>query len=81
MAEGMISCEAVMAGLPQKHLGELMKTINVVKAGLIAASLVASATLYAAAPTLTTEVVVSKLDSPWDMSFLKDGTMFFTEKC
>ncbi len=58
-----------------------MKTINIVKAGLVAASLVASGGLYAATPILTTEVVVSKLDSPWDMSFLKDGTMFFTEKC
>jgi aldose sugar dehydrogenase len=32
-------------------------------------------------PTLTHTVVVSKLDSPWDMAFLPDGTMFFTEKC
>ena len=52
-----------------------MKTIKIVKAGLVAASLVASGGLFAAAPTLTTEVVVSKLDSPWDMSFLKDGTV------
>ncbi len=58
-----------------------MKNINIVKAGLVAASFVASAGLHAATPILTTEVVVSKLDSPWDMSFLKDGTMFFTEKC
>jgi aldose sugar dehydrogenase len=33
------------------------------------------------APTLTNAVVLSKLDSPWDMAFLPDGTMFFTEKC
>ena len=58
-----------------------MKTINILKAGLVATSLVASGGLFAAAPTLTTEVAVSKLDSPWDMSFLKDGTMFITEKC
>jgi glucose/arabinose dehydrogenase len=58
-----------------------MKTVNTAKVGLVAASLVASGGLFAAAPTLTTEVVVSKLESPWDMSFLKDGTMFFTEKC
>jgi aldose sugar dehydrogenase len=32
-------------------------------------------------PTLTNAVVLSKLDSPWDMAFLPDGTMFFTEKC
>ena len=58
-----------------------MKTFDLVKAGLIATSLVASGGLFAAAPVLTTEVAVGKLDSPWDMSFLKDGTMFFTEKC
>jgi aldose sugar dehydrogenase len=33
------------------------------------------------APMLTNAVVLSKLDSPWDMAFLADGTMFFTEKC
>ncbi|MEM8848523.1 MAG: PQQ-dependent sugar dehydrogenase [Pseudomonadota bacterium] len=27
------------------------------------------------------EVVLSGLESPWDMAFLEDGTMFFTEKC
>ena len=34
-----------------------------------------------AAPGLTHTTVLSKLDSPWDMAFLPDGTMFFTEKC
>ena len=58
-----------------------MKTINIVKAGLVAAGVAASGSLFAAAPVLTTEVVVGKLELPWDMSFLKDGTMFFTEKC
>lgn len=33
------------------------------------------------APKLTHAVVVDKLDSPWDMAFLPNGTMFFTEKC
>jgi aldose sugar dehydrogenase len=36
---------------------------------------------WAAAPSVSTEVVVDKIDSPWDMAFMKDGTMFFTEKC
>ncbi|MGR3493941.1 PQQ-dependent sugar dehydrogenase [Citreimonas sp.] len=31
--------------------------------------------------SLEHEVVLSDLDSPWDMAFLDDGTMFFTEKC
>jgi aldose sugar dehydrogenase len=26
-------------------------------------------------------VVLTDLDNPWDMAFLPDGTMFFTEKC
>lgn len=26
-------------------------------------------------------VVLDNLDNPWDMAFLDDGTMFFTEKC
>lgn len=33
------------------------------------------------APTLDHNVVLSDLDNPWDMAFLPDGTMFFTEKC
>ena len=32
-------------------------------------------------PSLTHTVVLTKLDGPWDMAFLPDGTMFFTEKC
>lgn len=32
-------------------------------------------------PKLTHAPVLDKLDSPWDMAFLSDGTMFFTEKC
>lgn len=34
-----------------------------------------------AAPALAYTVVLNKLDGPWDMAFLPDGTMFFTEKC
>lgn len=32
-------------------------------------------------PRLTYSPVLDKLDSPWDMAFLSDGTMFYTEKC
>lgn len=35
----------------------------------------------AQAPTLSANTVLTKLESPWDMAFLPDGTMFFTEKC
>ena len=30
---------------------------------------------------LVSEVVLEGLDNPWDMAFLADGTMLFTEKC
>lgn len=32
-------------------------------------------------PVVKHTVVLSKLENPWDMAFLPDGTMFFTEKC
>lgn len=31
--------------------------------------------------SLQSEIVLDGLSSPWDMAFLDDGTMFFTEKC
>jgi aldose sugar dehydrogenase len=31
--------------------------------------------------SLSHSVVLSDLESPWDVAFLDDGTMFFTEKC
>ena len=30
---------------------------------------------------LTHEVVLEGLENPWDMAFLPDGTMLYTEKC
>ncbi|WP_416915684.1 MAG: PQQ-dependent sugar dehydrogenase [Roseicyclus sp.] len=35
----------------------------------------------AQAPSLSHDVVMTDLRAPWDMAFLEDGTMFFTEKC
>ncbi|WP_042251050.1 sorbosone dehydrogenase family protein [Paracoccus sp. PAMC 22219] len=32
-------------------------------------------------PSLTHTTVLTGLEEPWDMAFLPDGTMFFTEKC
>ena len=32
-------------------------------------------------PSLKHTVVLDDLDNPWDMAFLDDGTMFYTEKC
>lgn len=31
--------------------------------------------------SMSHEVVLDDLENPWDMAFLEDGTMFFTEKC
>lgn len=47
----------------------------------VALGLIVCGGLHAQTPSITTEVVVNKLELPWDMTFLKDGTMFFTEKC
>jgi glucose/arabinose dehydrogenase len=52
---------------------------------LSVAALVAASPALAQSGMNTTslqhEVVLEGLDSPWDMAFLDDGTMFFTEKC
>ena len=32
-------------------------------------------------PTIKSSAVMTGLENPWDMAFLPDGTMFFTEKC
>lgn len=41
----------------------------------------AAADGHGSAPSLSHNTVLSGLESPWDMAFLADGTMFFTEKC
>lgn len=50
---------------------------------LLAPALLGPAAAHAqgADPGLTYSVVLSKLENPWDLAFLPDGTMFFTEKC
>lgn len=40
-----------------------------------------STTDTASMPVLSTRAIVGRLELPWDMAFLEDGTMFFTEKC
>jgi glucose/arabinose dehydrogenase len=50
----------------------------------VVAAIVAGAPLVAQAqeaPSLAANTVLDGLDNPWDMAFLEDGTMFFTEKC
>ena len=59
-----------------------MRHTKLVSSMLLAtAGVVASGAAGAAAPNLSATPVLSKLTNPWDMAFLPDGTMFFTEKC
>lgn len=59
-----------------------MRYTKLVSSMLLAtAGVIASGAAIAAAPNLTATPVLSKLTNPWDMAFLPDGTMFFTEKC
>ncbi len=49
---------------------------------LMSAALSLGTLAHAANTTSLTETTVLEgLDDPWDMAFLADGTMFFTEKC
>jgi glucose/arabinose dehydrogenase len=48
---------------------------------LAAAGLLASGGASAASPTVSAEPFVKGLELPWDMAFLPDGTMFYTQKC
>ncbi len=58
-----------------------LKTSGRLAAMLASAAFGLSGTAFAQGPTLTHETVLSGLEDPWDMAFLPDGTMFFTEKC
>ncbi len=42
---------------------------------------VVAAETAADSPVLSHTEILTKLENPWDMAFLPDGTMFFTEKC
>lgn len=48
---------------------------------LASAALGATPALSADAPSLSYTMVLDDLENPWDMAFLDDGTMFYTEKC
>ena len=58
------------------------KTISTVAA--TAFVLIGASTAHAqrmAVPKIETNEFMTGLENPWDMAFLPDGTMFFTEKC
>ena len=52
-----------------------------VMASAVSYGLPAAADSHSKAPSLQHTTVLSGLESPWDMAFLQDGTMFFTERC
>ncbi|MEM9782519.1 MAG: PQQ-dependent sugar dehydrogenase, partial [Pseudomonadota bacterium] len=47
----------------------------------MAAALAVMPAAAADGPSLRHTTVMTGLESPWDMAFLDDGTMFYTEKC
>ena len=59
----------------------ILGALPVVLAACGTTSTMNTAAPQGAAPALSHAAVLTKLDSPWDMAFLPDGTMFFTEKC
>ncbi|WP_299791494.1 PQQ-dependent sugar dehydrogenase [uncultured Marivita sp.] len=63
----------------------LQSTATLAIAPLLATALITGSQASAQTGVNTTSlqhtVVLSDLDEPWDMAFLDDGTMFFTEKC
>ncbi|MCY4338097.1 MAG: PQQ-dependent sugar dehydrogenase [Gammaproteobacteria bacterium] len=63
----------------QQLLLRLAGVVVLLAATVVTFSLPAAA--QEGAPGITHETVLSGLDNPWDMAFLSDGTMFFTEKC
>lgn len=61
------------------HTIELSVVALLATAGLTAAPALAQTGQNTS--NLDSSVVLSDLQEPWDMAFLEDGTMFFTEKC
>jgi aldose sugar dehydrogenase len=59
----------------------MLACVPFVLAACAAPSAVMAPGPQAGAPTLSHAAVLTKLESPWDMAFLPNGTMFFTEKC
>lgn len=57
------------------------RPINLLMASAILTGLTLSACSKPEAPTITYSTVLSGLENPWDIAFLEDETMFFTEKC
>jgi glucose/arabinose dehydrogenase len=48
---------------------------------MLGTAILAAPALAQNTTSLSHEVVMEGLEAPWDMTFLDDGTMFYTEKC
>ncbi|MBS3805474.1 MAG: PQQ-dependent sugar dehydrogenase [Oleiphilaceae bacterium] len=57
------------------------RSFGVIAASALIAGLPITAHAASDAPSLKHTTVLSDLENPWDMAFLADGTMLFTEKC
>lgn len=62
-----------------KHRLRLVVSSAILAAAALSAPALAQG--QSAEPRLTSTAVVSGRENTWDMAFLPDGTMFFTEKC
>lgn len=61
------------------YLSLSVNVLAITGAGLLSTAAFAQSGLNTT--SLQSEIVLDDLSSPWDMAFLEDGTMFFTEKC
>lgn len=60
----------------------MKRRLSVLPLGLaMAAAMSFTTSASADVPGLSHSTVMSGLESPWDMAFMPDGTMFYTEKC
>ncbi|MEM7694536.1 MAG: PQQ-dependent sugar dehydrogenase [Pseudomonadota bacterium] len=61
--------------------GQFKRAIGLTAIAAAALATTSTAALATNTTSLQHEVVLENLQNPWDMAFLADGTMFFTEKC
>lgn len=62
-------------------LNRLMGVVSLILAAVVMSITAAVANTNKNTTSLKHTLVLDNLELPWDMAFLPDGTMFFTEKC
>ncbi len=76
--------KSMKSGILKQSSSETRSTRGRTLSKLLPVGLLAAGSLMAA-PAMASVTVVAedfqKTEMPWDMAFLQDGTMFFTEKC